>query len=329
MAFRSHILKYVLILITFSVLVSCDSSIVSNVNASDYALKNSENFKDVKGFMVYAHMDTHLTYMELHLRNLHTGKDETLLSSKNTEYSTMMPISITADGHLIFVNAHKPNTKNTFMLLYNLNKRTYKELDVAHSAIAGDISPDKTKLVFYSDFNDQHNYSIYISDLNGKNLVKIPCLGVSCMHPSWSNDGEKIIYILESRKIYEYDIKSKQQKIIFKLKNKRKYRISYPVFYKNNIYFSKTRKRARLSVNNNSEILKISNNKITSFVKSNDKLFALSFLSDAIYLSDLSSNKALKKYAKIEIHNITNNASFSLTTSNIRKFQNSSPYFFK
>ncbi len=327
MALRFHILKYVLILITFSVLVSCDSSIVSNVNASDYALKNSENFKDVKGYMVYAHMDTHITYMELRLRNLQTGKDELLLSTKNTNYSSIMPSSVSTDGKFVFVKAK--NNKKYSMILYDLKKRTSKIIDVGHSAIAGDISPDKTKLVFYSDFKDKYNFSIYISDLKGKNLVKIPCLGVKCSHPSWRKDGKRIIYVLERRNIYEYNVESKKQRIIYKLRNKRAYKISYPTYYKNDIYFSKTRKRTSPSRNTNSEILKISNNKTTKFINSNDTVFSLSFLSDALYLSGVSSNKALNSYTKIEIHNINNNASFSLTTSNIRKFQNSSPYFFK
>jgi len=319
--------KSISFLFTFAFLISCDNSLNANEDTSVYALKNSTNFKDVKGYMVYAHMDTHLTYMELRLRNLGTGDDEVLLSTKNTIYSTLMPANISSDGQLIFVKAHKPKTDNTFMLIYNLKQRTHKELNVGHSAIAGDISPDKSKIVFYSDFNDRHDYSIYISDLDGTNLLKLDCPDAQCWHPSWNSDGSRITYVANKNKIYVYSIATKKHHKLYTVKNKRKYKLSYPRYYDNNIYFSKTKKK-RVSINSfNTEIIKISNNEVTSFFKSVDSFYSISFLTSSIFLHTASKINSKEKYARIQINNMRNGKYFPLTTSDIFKFQNDAPFY--
>jgi TolB protein len=57
-----------------------------------------------------------------------------------------------------------------------------------------DISPDLTKIVFFSNAKDSDFSDIYVSDLMGSNKIRLTKNGRDNLNPCWSPDGQKIAW---------------------------------------------------------------------------------------------------------------------------------------
>jgi Tol biopolymer transport system component len=102
----------------------------------------------------------------------------------------------TADGRIIFASDRNPPVERATIFVSDLFIMNSDGSNVAPlitetaNAFGPDVSPDGTRLAFYSEGNDPGSGSVSVANIDGSNVTDL----IRGARPAWSPDGSQIVF---------------------------------------------------------------------------------------------------------------------------------------